>query len=174
MPRRPPQIRIGISGWRYVPWRGTFYPEGLAQRRDLQYASRKVNSVEINGSFYSLQRPKDYQLWYEQTPSDFVFAVKGGRYITHMRKLKDVEKPLANFLASGVLRLEEKLGPILWQFPPQFQFNAGKFARFFEMLPRTTREAAKIARGHDAWMKGRVWMDVEQDRPLRHAVEIRH
>ena len=171
---RSADIRVGISGWRYGPWRGTFYPEDLVQKRELEYASRKVNSVEINGSFYSLQKPKDYKHWYEQTPPDFVFAVKGGRYITHMRKLKDVEEPLANFLASGVLRLEEKLGPILWQFPPQFQFNEEKFARFFEMLPRTTKDAAKLARGHGAWMKGRTWTEVEKDRRLRHAVEIRH
>jgi uncharacterized protein YecE (DUF72 family) len=171
---RSADIRVGISGWRYEPWRGTFYPEGLVQKRELEYASRKLNSVEINGSFYSLQRPKDYRNWYEQTPADFVFAVKGGRYITHMRRLRDVEKPLANFLASGVLRLEEKLGPILWQFPPQFRFDEEKFARFFEMLPRTTGEASKVAKGHDAWMKGRAWTEVSKVRPLRHAVEIRH
>jgi uncharacterized protein YecE (DUF72 family) len=174
MPRRRREIRIGISGWRYGPWRGTFYPEGLAQKRELEYASRKVNSVEINGSFYSLQRPKDYQHWYEQTPADFVFAVKGGRYITHMRKLKDVEKPLANFLASGVLRLEDKLGPILWQFPPQFPFDEDRFARFFDLLPRRTRDAAKLAKTHDGWMQDRAWTEVNEDRPLRHAVEIRH
>jgi uncharacterized protein YecE (DUF72 family) len=173
MPRSP-DIRVGISGWRYGPWRGTFYPEGLVQKRELEYASRKVNSIEINGSFYSLQRPKDYQHWYEQTPADFVFAVKGGRYITHMRKLKDVEKPLSNFLASGVLKLEEKLGPVLWQFPPQFPFNEERFARFLDLLPRTTGEAAKLAKRHDDWMKDRAWTRVGADRPLRHAVEVRH
>ena len=173
MPRTS-DIRIGISGWRYGPWRGSFYPEDLVQKRELEYASRMVNSIEINGSFYSLQRPSSYRLWYEQTPADFVFSVKGGRYITHMRKLKDVESPLANFLASGVLRLDEKLGPILWQFPPQMRFDEEKFARFFDLLPRTTADAAKIAERHDPWMKKRAWTQVEKDRPLRHAVEIRH
>src|SRR5512146_2655880 len=105
-------IRIGISGWRYEPWRGTFYPPGLAQRRELEYASRKLNSIEINGSFYSLQTPSSYRRWYEETPDDFEFAVKGSRFITHMKKLLDARVPLANFLASGVLRLEQKLGPI--------------------------------------------------------------
>src|SRR4051794_112264 len=109
-----PQTRIGISGWRYEPWRGTFYPKDLTQKRELEYASRKLNSIEINGSFYSLQRPEYFRDWYEQTPADFVFSVKGARFITHMKRLKDVEAPVANFFASGVLRLEEKLGPILW------------------------------------------------------------
>src|SRR5688572_33468454 len=81
-----PDIRIGISGWRYGPWRGTFYPKGLAQRRELEYASRRLNSIEINGPFYSLQRPEFYQQWYDETPDDFVFSVKGGRFITHMKK----------------------------------------------------------------------------------------
>src|SRR5215471_10511861 len=108
-----PDIRIGISGWTYAPWRGTFYPKDLPQKRELEYASRQLNSIEINGSFYSLQRPASWQQWYDQTPDDFVFSLKGGRFITHIRRLKDVETPLANFLASGVLRLKKKLGPIL-------------------------------------------------------------
>src|SRR5439155_2937522 len=113
---------VGTSGWRYPPWRGTFYPKGLAQRRELEYISRQLNSAEINGSFYSLQRPELYRAWYEQTPEDFVFAVKGGRFITHMKRLRDVETPLANFFASGVLALGHKLGPILWQLPPNLSF----------------------------------------------------
>src|SRR4051794_30264106 len=108
-------LRIGISGWTYGPWRGTFYPKGLRQKGELEYASRAVNSIEINGSFYSLQRPSSYRLWREETPEGFLFSVKGGRFITHMKKLRDVEAPLANFFASGVLALGEKLGPILWQ-----------------------------------------------------------
>src|SRR5215211_6862885 len=118
-----PQTRIGISGWRYAPWRGTFYPKDLLQKRELEYASRRLNSIEINGTFYSLQRPNNFAEWYAQTPEDFVFSVKGGRFITHMKKLRDVEVPLANFFASGVLCLREKLGPILWQFPPNFRFD---------------------------------------------------
>src|SRR5690242_19068075 len=96
-------IRIGISGWRYTPWRGTFYPADLAQKNELLYAASKFPTIEINGSFYSLQHPSSYASWYAQTPANFVFAVKGGRFITHMRKLREIEKPLANFFASGVL-----------------------------------------------------------------------
>jgi uncharacterized protein YecE (DUF72 family) len=116
-------IRIGISGWRYEPWRGTFYPDGLPQRRELEFAARHFPTVEINGSFYSLQRPEYYEQWYRETPPGFVFAVKGSRYITHLLRLKEIEKPLANFFASGILALNEKLGPFLWQFPPMLPFK---------------------------------------------------
>lgn len=106
-------IRIGISGWRYEGWRGVFYPKGLPQRRELEYAAQKFRSVEINGTFYSLQRPESFAAWAEATPDDFVFAIKGPRYITHMRRLRGVETPLANFFASGLFRLGRKVGPIL-------------------------------------------------------------
>ncbi|HVT37167.1 MAG TPA: DUF72 domain-containing protein, partial [Nevskiaceae bacterium] len=111
-------IRIGISGWRYAPWRGRFYPKGLPQARELAYASRHFSTIELNGSFYSLQRPEHYQRWYDETPPGFVFAIKGSRYITHMLRLKGIEAALPNFLASGIFRLREKIGPFLWQFPP--------------------------------------------------------
>src|SRR5688500_10154508 len=137
-------VRIGISGWRYTPWRGVFYPPDLPQKRELEFASRQVNSIEINGSFYSLQIPSSYAKWHEQTPDDFLFSLKGGRFITHMKKLRDVRVPLANFFASGVLRLNEKLGPILWQFPPGFAFNEERFEEFFQLLPRTTKQACKL------------------------------
>jgi uncharacterized protein YecE (DUF72 family) len=113
-----PEIRIGISGWTYAPWRGTFFPKDLVQREELHYASRRVRTIEINGTFYSLQKPGSYEKWAAEVPGDFLFAVKAPRYITHIRRLKDVEVPLANFFASGVLRLGPKLGPILWQLPP--------------------------------------------------------
>ena len=169
-----PDTRIGISGWRYGPWRGTFYPKDLPQKRELEYASRKLNSIEINGSFYSLQRPEFYRDWHAQTPDDFVFAVKGGRFITHMKKLKDVETPLANFFASGVLALEEKLGPILWQFPPGFALNLERFEQFFELLPRDTKAAAALAKRHDRRLKGRALTKTDANRKIRHAIEIRH
>lgn len=176
--RTPPKLladaRVGISGWRYEPWRGTFYPKDLVQRRELEFASRRLNSIEINGSFYSLQRPKNYQEWYEQTPDDFVFSMKGSRYITHMRKLRDVEQPLANFFAQGILCLKEKLGPVLWQFPPQMSFKAELFDAFFAMLPRDTAAAAKLAKNHDARLDGRSWTKADIKRPIRYAVEIRH
>jgi uncharacterized protein YecE (DUF72 family) len=168
------QTRIGISGWTYGPWRGVFYPKDLPHKRELEYASRQLNSIEINGSFYSLQRPSSYRAWYDATPEDFVFSVKGGRFITHMKKLKDVETPLANFLASGVLALNEKLGPLLWQFPPGFAFNEERFATFFEMLPANTREAAALAKKHDDKLKGRAWTKTDANRRMRHCVEVRH
>jgi uncharacterized protein YecE (DUF72 family) len=167
-------IRIGISGWRYAPWRGVFYPDGLPQRRELEYAARHFPTVEINGSFYSLQRPEYYQDWYDGTPPGFVFAVKGSRYITHMLRLKGIEKPLANFFASGILNLREKLGPFLWQFPPLFIYRPERLAPFFELLPRTTGEALRLARRRDARMTGRARLAIDANRPLRHAIEIRH
>jgi len=174
MARAPGIVRIGISGWRYEPWRGVFYPPGLAQRHELAFASRMLPSIEINGSFYSLQRPESYRQWHDETPPDFVFALKGSRYITHRLKLNDVRVPLANFFASGVLRLGAKLGPILWQFPPQLGFDAARFAAFFALLPRDTEAALALAREHDQRLDGRAWLAIDRCRPLRHAVEIRH
>lgn len=167
-------IRIGISGWRYRPWRGTFYPQRWPQRRELEYASRQLRTIELNGSFYSLQRPSSYARWLGETPEDFVFAVKGGRFITHMRRLKDVAAPLANFFASGVLRLNAKLGPFLWQLPPGMRFDRARLERFFELLPRDTEAAAKLARRHDDRLRQRAWTRVDARRPLRHALEVRH
>ena len=169
-----PQTRIGISGWQYPPWRGVFYPRGWVQRRELEYVASKMNSVEINGSFYSLQRPESYQRWYEQTPADFIFAIKGGRFITHMKKLRDIEVPLANFLASGVLCLKEKLGPILWQFPPNLGFDEKRFGDFFRLLPRHTLAAAELSKGHNEKLAGRAWTETDAKRPMRYAVEVRH
>ena len=140
-------VRIGISGWRYAGWRGTFYPEGLPQRRELEYAAAHLPTIEINGTFYSLQRPHSFARWHDQTPRDFRFSVKGSRYITHLRRLRDVEQPLANFFAQGVLLLREKLGPILWQFPPRMTLDMALFDAFLSMLPRTTTQAARLARG---------------------------
>ena len=168
------RIRIGISGWRYKGWRGTFYPKALAQRRELEFAARHFDSIELNGSFYSLQKPQSFKQWHDETPDDFVFAVKGSRYITHMLKLRNAEAPLANFFAQGLLRLGNKLGPILWQFPPQFAFNPEKLQSFFDLLPHTQKEAAALAGHHDHRLKGRSWLDVEKDQPIRHAIEIRH
>ena len=168
------KVRIGISGWRYAPWRGKFYPAGLRQKDELAFAAGQFPTVEINGTFYSLQRPDSFAAWRDATPSDFRFAVKGPRYITHMRRLRDVETPLANFFASGVLRLGEKLGPVLWQLPPNFRFDAARLTAFFALLPRTTRQAARLAKKHDGKLKTRAWLKTDADRPIRHALEIRH
>ncbi|MGQ0749175.1 MAG: DUF72 domain-containing protein [Betaproteobacteria bacterium] len=167
-------IRIGISGWRYEPWRGVFYPKGLPQRRELEYAARHFPTVEINGSFYSLQRPSYYKEWHDDAPPGFVYAIKGSRYITHMLRLNDIEKPLANFYASGIFELRDKIGPFLWQFPPVFRFNADKLAGFFALLPRDTGQALALARRRDQRMLGRARLAIDAVRPLRHAVEIRH
>ncbi len=168
-------INIGISGWRYAPWRGVFYPKGLPQRNELAYASSLFPTIEINGSFYSLQRPESYWAWSEATPRHFQFSVKAPRFITHIKRLREIETPLANFFASGVLRLGAKFGPILWQFPPSFKYEAERMEAFFELLPRTTAEAAKLAARHDEHLKAEAWLAVEgRSRNLRHAVEIRH
>jgi uncharacterized protein YecE (DUF72 family) len=168
------QIRIGISGWRYKPWRGIFYPAKLPQKRELAFAAGIFNSLEINGTFYSLQRPANFEKWAADVPRDFLFSVKAPRYITHMRRLVDCKIPLANFLASGLLLLGEKLGPFLWQLPPNFAFDPKRIEHFLKLLPHDTVHAAALARRHDKWMKGRVYTKCPVDRPLRHALEIRH
>lgn len=168
------RIHIGISGWRYAPWRGVFYPEGLTQNRELEFASRALPTIEINGSFYALQRPESYAAWYEATPPGFVFSVKGNRYITHILRLKDIEKPLANMFASGVFNLREKLGPFLWQFPPSFRYDPERLEHFFSVLPRDTEEALGLARKREPRMQGRSRLAIDKNRRLRHAMEIRH
>jgi uncharacterized protein YecE (DUF72 family) len=170
----PGTVRIGISGWNYAPWRGKFYPAKLPHKRELEYAAGIFKSIEINGTFYSLQRPENFAAWAEATPEDFVFAVKGSRYITHMLRLKNVRAPLANFMASGLLRLGQKLGPILWQLPPNFQFDAKRLEEFFKLLPRDTEQASALAQRHDKRVSGRAWMKTDAARPMRHCLEIRH
>jgi uncharacterized protein YecE (DUF72 family) len=169
-------VRIGISGWTYPRWRGTFYPQGLPQRQELRYAAERMNSVEINGSFYSLQRRSSFEAWAASVPDDFVFAVKGGRFITHMKKLSGIETPLANFLASGVLALDQKLGPILWQLPPNLGFNADRMDAFLAQLPRSAGSAAEIAAHHDQRVPDdrALTKAVHSRYRLRHAIEPRH
>lgn len=169
------RVRIGISGWRYPPWRRVFYPVGLRQADELTFASRAFPSIELNGSFYSLLRPSTYQRFHAETPADFVFTVKGGRFITHMRRLRNVESALANFFASGVLCLGHKLGPFLWQLPPSQRFDAGLLREFFQLLPRTMAELSQLARKHDARLDGRSAVEpCAPDLRVRHALEVRH
>lgn len=168
------EVRIGTSGWLYPPWRGEFYPPGLAHRRELAYLAEHLNSVEINATFYATQRPASFRSWYEQTPPSFTFAVKGPRFVTHMKKLAGVETPLANFFASGPLALRDKLGPFLWQLPPSLGYDPQRLVAFFELLPRSTDEAAWLARRHDERVAGRALTTSDADRPLRHAIEVRH
>ena len=166
--------RVGVSGWRYAPWRGVFYPRGLRQREELAYASRMFTTLEINGSFYSLQRPSSYRAWRDEAPADFVFALKGSRYVTHMLRLKDVEVALANFFASGLLALGESLGPILWQLPPSRPFDEARLDGFLALLPRDTDAACALGRRHDHRVNGRSWLRSTAPRALRHALEVRH
>mgnify|MGYP003675512952 FL=1 len=169
MAHRGGTVRVGISGWRYAPWRGgTFYPGGLKQRCELHHASRRFGAIEINGTFYSLQRASSFRSWRDDTPDGFRFAVKGGRFVTHMRRLKDTGPALANFFASGVLELGEKLGPILWQLPASFRFDADRIAGFFGELPRTQRDAVKLARRHDGKPKEIGWSGAVANRPILH------
>ena len=167
-------VRIGISGWTYPPWRGVFFPKKVSQKYELEYAASIFRTIEINGTFYSLQRPSSYQSWADRTPHDFMFSVKAPRYITHMLRLRNVETPLANFFASGVLKLGAKLGPILWQLPPNFKYSRELIESFLELLPRNTREAVELGKKHDGKVEGRSFLEIDQNRPLRHALEIRH
>lgn len=168
-------LRIGVSGWRYAEWRGgAFYPKGLKQREELAFVGSVLSSTEINGSFYSLQRPPLYQGWASETPDDFVFALKGPRYVTHLLRLKEVRTALANFFASGPLALGAKLGPILWQLPPTLQWNAELIGAFLSLLPKDTEEAKALGRMHDERTAGRTWLQSDGERPLRHALEVRH
>jgi uncharacterized protein YecE (DUF72 family) len=166
-------VRIGISGWRYKGWRGSFYPSGLRQRSELAYAADRFPTIELNGSFYSLQTPRAYRQWYADTPDDFVFAVKAPRFLTHIKRLRQIELPFANFLASGVLALEHKLGPLLWQVPATFRWEPEPFEHFLQSLPRSTAAAAAWASRHDERVP-EPHLAITRDRPLRHAVEIRH
>ncbi len=145
------EIRIGIGGWVFAPWRGTFYPPGLTQSRELDYASRHVTSIEINGTFYGAQKPASFRRWRDETPDDFVFSVKGPRYATHRRALAESASSIERFFASGVLELGAKLGPILWQFPATMKYDAENFAAFLALLPPTL-----------------------EGRKLRHVLEVRH
>jgi uncharacterized protein YecE (DUF72 family) len=168
------KIHIGISGWRYEPWRGTFYPEDLRQDDELSYASRALPSIELNGSFYALQKPESYAEWYSATPKNFVFSVKGNRFITHTKRLKDIDGPVANVLASGIFNLREKLGPFLWQFPPTFKFDPERMEHFLSLLPHDSDAGLALASKYEPRMEGKVALEVDKKRKLRHAVEIRH
>jgi uncharacterized protein YecE (DUF72 family) len=167
-------IRVGISGWTYAPWRGVFYPKGLKPGQELGYAAAHVRAIEVNGTFYAMQRPSDFENWAQQVPADFLFAVKASRYITHNLRLRDAEVPLANFIASGLLRLGIHLGPILWQFPANFRFDAERIEPFLRMLPHDTGAAAALGRRHDNRLRAPAFLEMEPRRRIRHAFEVRH
>lgn len=144
-------IRVGIGGWTYEPWRGAFYPKGLPQRSELEYASQHLTTIEINATYYGSQKPASFARWRETTPPGFVFSVKGPRFATNRRTLAEAGGSIERFFASGVLELGEKLGPVNWQFLPTKQFDPADFEAFLALLPGTA-----------------------QGRPLRHVVELRH
>jgi uncharacterized protein YecE (DUF72 family) len=170
------RLLVGTSGWIYPHWRARFYPARLPQKQWLAWLATQLPSVEVNGTFYSLARPPQFDAWRAATPDDFVFAVKGSRYLTHMLKLHEPRTPLANFFAQGLLRLGKKLGPILWQLPPFLAFDADRARAFFELLPRDLAAAERLARRHDHRLDGRCALVAPDghDRPLRHALEVRH
>ncbi len=168
-------IRVGVSGWSYDGWRGDFYPADLPRRLWLAHVAQRMTSVELNGSFYSLQRPSTYRTLVEQTPNGFPVAVKGGRFVTHLKRLRDVEVPLANFFASGVLLLGDRLGPVLWQLPRTLQYDADLIETFLELLPRDHRSAAALAARHDDKLaEDRAVTEATASGRLRHVLEPRH
>lgn len=170
----PGRAHVGVSGWTYDRWRGDFYPQGLARAKELSYIAERMDTVELNGTFYSLQRPTSFERWHDAVGRGFVFAVKGSRYVTHMLRLRGVETALANFFASGVLALGPRLGPLLWQLPESLEFEEDRIREFLRLLPRTTRSALTLARKHDDRVEGRSHLEITSVRPLRHVLEPRH
>ncbi len=169
-------IHVGTSGWIYPHWRGRFYPAALSSARWLEFLAARVSSVEVNGTFYSLTTPRACDRWRAAVPPEFVFAVKGSRYITHMKQLRDPRIPLANFFASGILRLGAQLGPILWQLPPALRFRPEVAEDFFAALPGDVRAAERLARRHDGRVTGRACLTAPdgRDREILYAIEPRH
>lgn len=165
-------IKVGISGWTYGGWRGVFYPEKLPHKEELKFVSRQLPTIEINGTFYSLQHPMTFQRWYDVTPKKFIFSVKGNRFITHLKRLNDIEIPLANFYSSGLLTLGEKLGPILWQFPPNMIFNPDQFEAFFKLLPKDFEEAKYLGKRND--LPKKLVKYSKKNFSLRNVIEIRN
>jgi len=173
--RPPGRAFVGISGYDYKPWRGRFYPDDLPARRWLEFASRRFNSIELNGTFYSLKSPAVFERWVAEVPNgEFVFAVKGGRFITHNLKLKNAGAALGNFFASGVLALGQKTGPFLWQLPATYRFEAERLDAFMRQLPRTSVEAEAVARQHDHRLRRGALVDASANVAFRHAFEVRH
>jgi uncharacterized protein YecE (DUF72 family) len=168
-------VRIGISGWRYEGWRGSFYPSDLTQADELRYASALFPTVEINGTHYSLQSSGSWNRWNEETPEDFLFSIKGSRYLTHLLRVRGdkARTGMANFFAQGLLALNRKLGPILWQFPPTFRFEPADMGHFLHTLPYDTQAALSLAKEHDERIE-MPHLATGPKRKLRHAIEVRH
>ena len=167
------KIRVGVSGWSYDEWQGVFYSDDLPDDRRLRHAASVFDTIEVNGTFYSLTDPRSCRRWRQSAPAGFKFSVKGSRYITHMRRLRDVRTGLANFFASGVLELGDMLGPVLWQLPADLTFDADLLDSFLGMLPRDTSAAAELARKHDERARVVSYGGHDKHR-LRHVLEFRH
>ncbi|HVW93371.1 MAG TPA: DUF72 domain-containing protein, partial [Devosia sp.] len=166
-------IRIGIAGWNFPDWRGEFYPKGLPQKQELHFAARALRTIEINSTFYGLPKPESVAAWAAEVPADFRFPVKGPQTVTHIKKLNDVELPLANFFASGILALGEKLGPFVWQLPPNLGFNRDRMETFLNLLPHDAAALKRLAAKHDDRIKAPV-LEHAGAVTIRHAIEVRH
>ena len=173
-PRGRGRAWIGISGYDYKPWRGSYYPAEMPARRWLEYASREFETIELNGTFYSLKSPAVFEKWAAATPDDFIFAIKGGRFITHNLKLRNCETAMGNFFASGILALGTKTGPFLWQLPATYSFDVGRMREFMRELPRSSREAERVAARHDERLRRGALTVAAENVAYRHAFEVRH
>ena len=167
-------VRTGTAGWVFEPWRGTFFPEGLVQKKELAYASSLLGSIEINATFRANQKPDSFRKWAGETPEGFVFSIKGPQLVTHIKRLKNCEIELANFFASGVLALGAKLGPFVWQLPPNLSFDAAVLENFLALLPRTPEQCVELAKKSDARLKSEPYLGTDGVAPLRHAIEMRN
>ena len=166
-------VRLGIAGWIFPPWRGgMFYPDGLKQKDELSYASRHLGVIEINATFRAMQKPASFKKWAAETPETFRFSVKGHQAITHFKRLKDVDAAVATFLASGPLALGSRLGPFVWQLPPNLKYERGRFEAFFALLPKTPDQAVTLAAKHDGFKDPHL--SAEGVTSIRHAVEVRN
>lgn len=163
-----------MSGWTFPGWKGRFYPKGLSAKKELEFASRQVTSIEVNGTFYRVLAPKSFESWYQMVPPDFVFSLKAPKFVTHVRRGKDVDSGVANFLASGIFLLKEKLGPILWQFPPNVMLKDDRFDKFAALLPKDVAQAEKLAQNHSEWLNGKAVTSATGVGKIRHAIEFRH
>lgn len=168
------RIRLGIAGWVFDEWRGgAFYPEGLKQKEELAYASRHLGVIEINSTFYSHQKAQSFRNWAAETPEDFMFTVKGHQFVTHIKRLKDVELPLANFFASGVLALGRRLGPFCWQLPPNLKYDPARMEAFLALLPKDPDALLALAKKNEG-LKTEPFLDASGVEKIRHAIEVRH
>jgi uncharacterized protein YecE (DUF72 family) len=167
------KIRTGTAGWVFEPWRGTFYPEGLVQKKELAYASSKLGTIEINATFRANQKPDSFRKWAAEASDGFVFSVKGPQLVTHIKRLKNCEAELANFFASGPLALGEKLGPFVWQLPPNLAYDLDVLAAFLAMLPHTREDYVALAGKADGRLKTEPYLDATDVGPIRHAIEFR-